>query len=121
MFDFNNNLNYSEDYEKDFEDKFCPKCNLSLTEILRSGTVGCANCYKFFENEIKDILIKKQGSINHVGKVSSKHISKIKVKEKLKELEEQKELAVRQENFIVAESLKNQIEKLKGELANERL
>ena len=101
--------------------KVCPKCKTSLGEFLRSGVVGCANCYKVFEVEIKDMIFRKQGAINHVGKVSSKHISKIKIKEKIKELEEQKNQAAENENYIVAEALKNQIEKLKGELDNERL
>ncbi len=123
MLNFNGSNLYSNDSGlNDLElDKFCPKCNSSLTDVLKTGIVGCANCYKVFEAEIKDLLLKKQGSINHIGKVSSKHISKIKIKEKIKELEEQKNAAAASENFIVAESLKNQIEKLKGELTNERL
>lgn len=101
--------------------KVCPRCKTSLFEMLRSGVVGCANCYRVFEAEIRGEILKKQGSINHVGKVASRHISKIKIKEKIAELEKQKDYEASQENFIVAESLKNQIEKLKGELNNERL
>lgn len=98
------------------QDKVCPRCKISLTELLRSGIVGCANCYKVFEQEIREMILKKQGSINHIGKISAKHISKIKVKEKIAELEVQKQKAADEENYIVAETLKNQIEKLKGEL-----
>ncbi len=103
------------------QDKVCPKCKTTLSDVVRSNIVGCANCYKVFESEIRDILLKKQGTINHIGKVSSKHISKLKIREKLKELEKQKNDAAMAENFIVAEALKNQIEKLKGGLENERL
>ena len=98
------------------QDKVCPRCKTSLTEFLRSGIVGCANCYKIFEQEIQSRILQKQGSINHVGKIAAKHVSKIKLKEKLLELEAQKQKAADEENYIVAESLKNQIEKLKGEL-----
>lgn len=98
------------------QDKVCPRCKTSLTELLRSGIVGCANCYKVFEQEIREMILKKQGSINHIGKISYKHISKIKVKEKIAELEAQKQKAADEENYIVAEALKNQIDKLKGEL-----
>ncbi len=98
------------------QEKVCPRCKTSISEFLRSGIVGCANCYKIFEKEIREMILQKQGSINHVGKISSKHISKIKVKEKLAELEAQKQKAADEENYIVAEALKNQIEKLKGEL-----
>ncbi|MBQ8452087.1 MAG: hypothetical protein IJ538_04910 [Clostridia bacterium] len=96
--------------------KVCPKCGTALIEFLRSGVVGCANCYKVFESEIHNELIKTQGSINHIGKVSSKLVSKVKIREKIKQLEEEKSVAASEENFIVAEKLKNQIEKLKEEL-----
>ena len=98
------------------ENKQCPQCKTTLFEISRSGVVGCATCYKIFENEIKNIILKNQGSINHIGKISSKHVSKIKIKETIEQLERKKEIAASEENYIVAESLKNQIDKLKGEL-----
>lgn len=110
VFDENsNNLSY-------VQDKVCPKCGLSLIEVQKTGIVGCANCYKIFENELKIMIAKRQGTINHIGKISSKHFSRIMLKEKIAKLESDKEAAIRNENFIVAESLKNQIEKLKGEL-----
>ncbi len=119
MFDFDNTKIIFDDNGSNpsfVNEKTCPRCNTKLTEVLRSGIVGCATCYKIFENEIRSLILKKQGSINHVGKISAKHISKIKIKEKLAELELQKQKAADEENYIVAESLKNQIEKLKGEL-----
>ncbi len=103
------------------QDRTCPKCGMTLADVIKSEIVGCAVCYKTFENEIKTILLKRKGTINNVGKVPVKHFSKFKLKEKLAELEKQKEEAIREENFIMAETLKNQIEKIKGELANERL
>ncbi len=103
------------------QDRPCPKCGMTFSDILKAEVVGCAMCYKTFENEIKALLLKRKGTINNVGKIPVKHFSKVKLKEKLNELEAQKAQAISQENYIMAESLKNQIEKLKGELANERL
>ncbi len=103
------------------EQKICPRCGISLGEFLRSGVLGCAHCYEIFKSDIHSQILQKQGNFNHVGKISSKHFSKIKIKEKIEELEREKEQAAKEENFIVAESLKNQIEKLKGELWYERL
>ena len=125
MFEFNENTNIMfngfGDYGSYVQDKFCQKCGTSLVEFLRTGVVGCANCYKVFESEVRTNLLKKQGSINHVGKVSLKHSSKQKTKEMIAELEKQKEQAAEEENYILAEDLKNKIEKLKGELWYERL
>lgn len=124
MFDINESskIIFNDSGSLEFlQDKVCPRCKTSLSEVLRNGIVGCANCYRIFEQEIRERLLSKQGSINHVGKVATKHISKIKIKEKIAELEKQKEIEASKENFIAAETLKNQIEKLKGELGNERL
>lgn len=104
-------------YDRSIEtDKKCPRCGVSLYEFLSTGGLGCGHCYEVFKNEIHSQILQKQGSFNHIGKISSKHFSKIKIKEKIEELEAEKEKAAREENFIIAESLKNQIEKLKGEL-----
>lgn len=105
----------------DFNDVVCPRCSISRADFLRSGILGCPHCYEVFKKDINSMLLQKQGNFNHVGKISSKHFSKIKIKEKIEELEKEKEKAAKEENFIVAESLKNQIEKLKGELWYERL
>jgi len=120
MFDFNQNTKIMfDDYSDDavyMQDKTCPKCSTPLSYVLGSGIVGCAGCYKYFESEIRSQILQKQGSMNHAGKISSKHFSKIKIKEKIAELENEKEKAAQSEDYILAESLKNQIDKLKGEL-----
>ena len=119
MFDFNENtrITFDDIGQTQFvQEKVCPKCQTTLFELMRTGIVGCANCYKTFETEIRNMIIQKQGTINHIGKISSKHFSKIKIKEKIAELEIEKEKAAEREDYIVAEALKNQIEKLKGEL-----
>ncbi len=112
MFDFN----FSSDRYDYVDDKMCPRCKTTLGDFYRTNMLGCANCYKFFENEIRDTLLKKQGAMNHIGKVSSKHVSKVKIKEQLEKLEEEKNIAAQEEDYMRAEILKNQIEKLKGEL-----
>ena len=114
MFDFGANANNFSNETVD--EKFCDKCSSSLSEVMESGIVGCSHCYVAFENEIKGLLLHKQGNFNHVGKLALKRTSKLKLEEEIKNLEQQKAKAVEEENFIVAESLKNQIEKLKGRL-----
>lgn len=112
---FNDNSNIMFGTEGQPE-RFCENCNTSLTDILSSGVVGCYNCYMTFKDEIRNLLYQKQGGFNHVGKVATKRFSKQKIENKIKELEKQKLEAVESENFIVAESLKNQIEKLRSSI-----
>ncbi len=49
-------------------DKACKKCNFRLNEFYRTGMLGCPECYRAFEPEIKAALIKIQGAVSHVGK-----------------------------------------------------
>ena len=113
MFDFDENskivFDEYDDNARFVQDKVCLRCNMTLSEFLARGIVGCADCYKVFEAEVRNMVLQKQGSINHVGKISSKHFSKIKIKEKIEELEKQKDIAAEKEDYILAESLKNQM------------
>ena len=120
MFDFDANTKFIfDDNGDDFnyiQERVCERCKTSLSDFYRANIVGCANCYKVFENEIRQLILQKQGAMNHVGKVSTKHVSKAKLKEQIAKLEEEKNAAAKDEDFMRAEILKNQIEKLKGEL-----
>ena len=119
MYDFDTNAKIvfaKNPSELSDQERFCENCGMSLFDIKREGIVGCVNCYKIFSREIKQLIISNQVTINHVGVIPSKHFSKVKIKEKLVELEKQKEIAIAEENYVSAESIKNQIEKLKGEL-----
>ena len=105
----------SNDYNY-VQERVCSRCKTSLSDFFRTGFLGCVKCYQVFEDEIRQTLLKKQGAMNHTGKVSGKHISKVKIKEQIEKLEEEKNMAAKDEDFMRAEILKNQIEKLKGEL-----
>ena len=118
MFDnLYSNFSYEDNFQDDvFDEKCCPVCGTPASEILSNENVGCSNCYNYFSNEAKNIIIRKQGTFAHVGKIPIKYFSKQKISDDLKKLEEEKLQAVKNEDFIAAEALKNQIERLKGEL-----
>ena len=117
-FDTNARVVFAEQPENAtiIKEQVCAKCGTTLMDIKREGIVGCVNCYKIFADEIKTLILNKQGTINHIGVIPSRHFSKVKIKEKIMELERQKEIALSDEDFVSAESIKNQIQKLKGEL-----
>lgn len=121
MIDFNENTSIVFDDNLHrmsmVQNKTCPKCGMNLIDVQRTGVVGCATCYQVFENEIKMIIVRNQGTINHIGKIPAKHFSRLKLKDRIAKLEKEKDEAILAENYIVAESIKNQIEKLKGELS----
>ena len=45
----------------------CPYCGKAKAAVLRSGLVGCANCYTVFHKELVPIIVKTQGEESHAG------------------------------------------------------
>jgi len=50
----------------------CPVCGATFSDIAKSGKVGCAQCYKTFENDLMPYLKRVHGSTKHVGVVPNK-------------------------------------------------
>ncbi len=46
----------------------CDCCGTDFNEIRRTGKVGCANCYKVFENQLSPTVARIHGKTVHVGK-----------------------------------------------------
>lgn len=47
--------------------KSCPKCEMTLQDILDSGVVGCSNCYAIFHDELLSTIQNMQKCTNHVA------------------------------------------------------
>ena len=67
------NFSYDDNFQDPTMEKTCPVCGTSLNEILSGETVGCSRCYSFFLDEIKSVVIRKQGTFAHVGKIPIKY------------------------------------------------
>ncbi len=49
--------------------KACSCCGLTFAQFRQSGRVGCAECYKAFENELSPLIERAQnGGTHHTGK-----------------------------------------------------
>ncbi len=48
----------------------CGLCGRSFEEIAESGRLGCAECYKVFEKQLRPSLQRLHGSVRHIGKRS---------------------------------------------------
>ena len=58
----------SDGVNKEITDKKCDCCNATLSEISKTGRVGCGNCYKVFSKELSPTLIRLHGRTTHIGK-----------------------------------------------------
>ena len=46
----------------------CPACGTTLEEVKKRNLVGCAYCYKAFQNTLVPVISKLQGGEVHKGK-----------------------------------------------------
>ena len=98
----------------------CEKCGSSFDDIIKSGRVGCAQCYEKFYSKLLPSIQRIHGKAVHSGKVPERTAEPIKskeptVQEKIATLEEQMKKAIDEQNFEQAAVLRDEIKKLKGE------
>lgn len=99
----------------------CEKCSSSFDDIVKSGYVGCAECYEKFYDKLLPSIQRIHGKAKHSGKKPEKvPVKEVKVKEKTKdeiisELEKDMQKAVNEQNFEQAAIIRDEIKKLKGE------
>ena len=98
----------------------CEKCGCCFDDIIKSGSVGCADCYEKFYQKLMPSINRIHGKAKHAGKVPVRNESKVQVKEKtpeekLEELNREMEKAVAEQNFERAAIIRDEIKKMKGE------
>ena len=108
----------------------CKRCNSSFEDFINTGRFGCPECYSSFEGKIDSLLKNIQGANRHVGrlgKIESENLSENQEKtgenseeinQNLTEIDKLKhrlKLAIREEKYEEAASLRDEIKKLEGE------
>jgi protein arginine kinase activator len=49
-------------------EKICPSCGCRLSSFIKTGMLGCPDCYNQFESQILSALKNVQGKTFHTGK-----------------------------------------------------
>lgn len=98
----------------------CEKCGSSFDDIVRSGMVGCADCYEKFYDKLLPSIQRIHGKAKHAGKkppvIEEPKVIKEKTKEEIIfEKEEAMKEAVANQEFEKAAVLRDEIKSLKEE------
>lgn len=107
----------------------CPNCGITLEKIAKSGRIGCAECYKHFDTEIKIVTSHAQGAKKHIGKVPNNWKTEqakrkeaeernATIEERIRSYKEKIANCIKVENYEAANDLKKLIQKLEAELAD---
>ena len=98
----------------------CEICGCSFEDIIKSGNVGCSNCYAKFYTKLQPSLQRIHGKVKHSGKVPSGSAKPIEIKTETKEdkitsLEKEMAKAIETQNFERAAAIRDELKELKGE------
>ena len=110
----------------------CSKCNSTFEDFINTGKFGCDKCYSTFEEKIDPLLRSLQGANRHIGrlgKIESEDINKMEnweesekqdIKDTMKlgqinELRRQLKLAIKEEKYEEAATLRDRIKEIEGE------
>ncbi|MDR0535288.1 MAG: UvrB/UvrC motif-containing protein [Puniceicoccales bacterium] len=92
--------------------KTCPRCGFTGVEFLKIRRLGCAVCYKTFEEEINLILPNIQPGVTHDGKIPSGIALSGAIKETIAKAREDMAAAIKSENYEAAARLRDDIRRL---------
>ena len=94
----------------------CPTCGMTESELQRTGRVGCADCYKTFEDILTPYIRKLQGATAHVGQAPKTAENPAQpVENPVDSLKAKLSEAVKQENYEEAARLRDEIRRLEGQ------
>ncbi len=98
----------------------CQKCGMSFEDIVKTGKIGCADCYEKFYDLLLPSIQRIHGKTQHNGKQAPKavktEIKKEKTKEELiAEMKAEMQTAIEEQNFERAAELRDKIKETEGE------
>lgn len=94
--------------------KVCKKCNMTLSEILENGVVGCANCYIEFRDDLIKIIEKMQKNTKNFSKKPKIYQNYSIIDEQLDLLKRRLNLAIKEKRFEDAARFDDDIKRLEG-------
>ena len=90
----------------------CDACGLTYDEFLKTGKLGCAQCYKVFAEQLKPLLLRVHGRSQHAGRVPAGRQQERELEICIADLKARMDKAVCDENFEEAATLRDKIKAL---------
>ncbi len=88
----------------------CGTCGATLQDFRDTGRLGCADCYRVFDAQVRDLLRRLHGSTHHVGeRYAMPGVEPATDERRHDDLRAQLRLAVETENFELAAELRDRL------------
>ena len=93
----------------------CPECGMTLEELQRRGRLGCPKDYEVFRSYLGDLLERMHGARSHVGRVPGLAAGDLERIRRISDLRQELDVAVREEQYERAASLRDELRRLETE------
>lgn len=94
--------------------KKCTLCSSTFEDLVKSGKVGCAECYRVFREELTPSIEKIHGKGGYTGKKPAKIKIKDTKQEEIKGLKSQLKAAVKAQEYEKAAVIRDKIRELEN-------
>ncbi len=101
-------------------DLTCEICGTSYESFLKTGYVGCAQCYETFRQPLSAWLKKRAGGDRHAGRRAGGVNESIEKKMRISALKRRQKQAIADEDYETAAALRDQIRAMSEEGEAER-
>lgn len=95
----------------------CHTCGSSFNDIVKSGRIGCSDCYEKFSDKLEPSIRKIHGKTKHIGKFVTyeEAVNQSDTAEKsdtIENLKQQLDAAIREQRFEDAAVLRDKIKEM---------
>ena len=83
----------------DQPDITCPRCRMTLSKFIKTGRLGCPDCYQAFAAQLHPMLLQIHGRVQHAGRKPLQSETDQRSRYEQEELTRQLQLAVNAEDY----------------------
>jgi protein arginine kinase activator len=94
----------------------CTECETTYNEFIKTGKLGCGNCYSVFRDTLMPLIKRLHGDIIHKGIIPEKDFIKENRINELEKLKKDLSLAVNEERYEEAAVFRDKIRDLEKSL-----
>lgn len=93
----------------------CSCCNTAFSDIVKTGKMGCPECYNAFYEQLLPYLKRIHGNVNHIGKMpNSSPLAVSNDETRILSLKRELNKLIVAEEFEKAAQIRDEIRKLEG-------
>lgn len=94
----------------------CPRCGLKASEFRKQGKLGCPECFKAFEKDVRAIVSQMASRPRHTGKVPASMLAEHEEAARGENLREELREAVEHEEYELAARIRDRLRELESDV-----